>query len=97
MTSIISITGQVIYTVFFACSFEKFHNVTFKLPVDLVFGVGHWTNEPAHVFTQRELLQALHKHNIKFFDTARHYVRSSIITFRCLLNINRLEGNRRHS
>lgn len=68
-----------------------------KLPVDLVFGVGHWTNEPAHVITQRELLQALRKHNIKFFDTARHYVRGSITNFRCLLNINRLEENRRHS
>lgn len=46
-----------------------------SLPVDIAFGTGHWDNDSAHVVTQREIVQALHRHKITLLDTSRHYVR----------------------
>ncbi|CZR63220.1 related to aldehyde reductase (GliO) [Phialocephala subalpina] len=39
----------------------------------LVFGVGHWNNDPANLSEQQEMLAMCRKHGIDTFDVARHY------------------------
>lgn len=48
------------------------------LSVALAYGAS-WSNDPSKLASQLELLRIAEEYGIKVLDTARHYVRSSIL------------------
>jgi aryl-alcohol dehydrogenase-like predicted oxidoreductase len=51
---------------------------TTKVP--LILGIGVLSDDPSDVRVQKEIVEAACQHNIKYLDTARHYVFTSIFS-----------------
>jgi aryl-alcohol dehydrogenase-like predicted oxidoreductase len=50
-----------------------------NLPMPLALGIGVMSDDPSDVSVQEEIVEEARQHNIKYLDTARHYVSGTCI------------------